>query len=356
MKKIIKNTFYRPLNWLLVSCMLLTGCLHTTPDVYEWRLQSHAVKESIDFEELLVFAENVKTMSAGRLIIKPHASGGLTSGPDIYSAVQQGRVEMGNGWPNWWSGKHPAWALMNAGPFDFMNIDASMMFFFSGPGIELANSMSKKHGIIWRPAWWPGMEFGLLSKEPITGLADLKGKRVRIGPGLPREVLAAASGAYTIPLMANEIKPALDSGDIDAVEWTTSTGAWDLGLQESSKHAIVPAIWQPSVLSDFLINQAAHDALPQDLQAILESAIKSYTLMTTMRSKVKDFESLKKLQKSGIEITKWTDEDINTWREVSQRVLKEYAKKDPISAQIIKEKDAFKKTYNEYYKWFGDYE
>ena len=38
-----------------------------------------------------------------------------------------------------------------------------------------------------------------------------------------------------IPLVPEEIKPSLESGHIDAVEWTTSTGIIDLGLMEVSR-------------------------------------------------------------------------------------------------------------------------
>jgi len=200
------------------------------------------------------------------------------------------------------------------------------------------------------------MEFGLLSKQPVQGLADLDKKRVRIGPGLPSEVLAAAANAYTIPLMTHEIRPALESGDIDAVEWTTASGAWDLGLHDISKHAIVPAIWQPSVLADFLINQQAYQKLPADLQAILESAIKSYTLSTTLSAKVQDFEAFNQLQQQGVSISTWSDRDIDTWRRVSSQIQREYAETDPVSRRIIEEKAAFKQRYNDYYQWFGDYE
>jgi TRAP-type mannitol/chloroaromatic compound transport system substrate-binding protein len=136
-----------------------------------------------------------------------------------------------------------------------MNIDASLMYFIAGEGTKLANELANPEGVIWRAAWWPGMEFGLLSKKPISGIADLKEMKVRIGPGLPSEVLAAATGAYAIPLVPNEIKTSLESNSLDAVEWTTVSGAWNLGLNDIATHAIVPAIWQPSVLADFIINQ-----------------------------------------------------------------------------------------------------
>jgi TRAP-type mannitol/chloroaromatic compound transport system substrate-binding protein len=340
----------------LFALLYLQGCFDRDPQRFQWQLQSHALEKSIDFQELKVFSENIKQMSGNRLQITVHSSGELTSGPDIFNAVKDRRIEMGNGWPNWWSGQNPEWALLNAGPFDFMNIDASMMFFMAGEGTKLANSLSLPEGVMWRPAWWAGMEFGLLSKEPIKGLSDLKKKKVRIGPGLPSEVLSAAAGAFTIPLLPEEIRPALESGVIDAVEWTTTTGAWDLGLNDIARHAIVPAIWQPSVLSDFLINEQAFNELPKDLQLILESAIKNYTLQTTLKAKVADFDSLKKFIDNGVSINVWTGADIEIWRTATNGIMKSYAETSVLSKKIITEKKIFKQRYDEYYEWFGSYE
>lgn len=342
--------------FILTLSLVLSGCYESEPEVIEWKLQSQAVSTSIDFIELREFADNVSRMSGGRLSISVHAGGEIAGGPAIFDAVSDGSIEMGNGWPNWWSGQHPAWAVMNSGPFDFMNIDASMMYFLADEGTVMANRLSEPDGLIWRPAWWPGMEFGLLSREPITSLDDLKGKRVRIGPGLPSEVLAEASGSYTIPLVPEEIEPALRDGSLDAVEWTTAAGAWDLGLQELSPHAIVPAVWQPSVLSDFLINKEAYDALPIDLQAILDTAIKAYTLTTTMKAKKADFEAMRKFLASSTSIAKWTPRDIERWREANDRVLEQYRQKDPFMRELLDSKKRFKQAYDDYYQWFGPYD
>lgn len=335
---------------------ILSACQTEETKIFEWKLQSQAVESSIDFKELLVFAENVKAMSQGRFVIAPYPGGGITNGPDIFSAVGEGRIEMGNGWPNWWSAQHPAWAVMNAGPFDFMNLDASMMFFLAGDGTKMANELAAPSGVVWRPAWWPGMEFGLISRAPIDGVAGLKGKRVRIGPGLPSEVLAEVGGAYTIPLVPSEIRPSLEKGDLDAVEWTTASGVLDLGLQDLSPHAIVPAIWQPSVLSDFLINKTAYEALPPDLRAILETAIKAYTLTTTVKAKRADITAFKKLQTQGTNVRMWSDEDLIKWREASDKVLQRYADENAFNRRLIDAKRAFKQEYMDYYRWFGPYD
>jgi TRAP-type mannitol/chloroaromatic compound transport system substrate-binding protein len=339
---------------ILLLTLTLVSCKQESQ--YQWTIQSQATETSLDFVELVKMTNNIRMMSQGRLDITAHPGGVITGGADIYSAVKDRRVEMGSGWPNWWSGNHPAWAVMNAGPYEFMNLDASMMYFLVGEGTELANELSSGDGIIWRPAWWPGMEFGLLSRTPINGLADLDGKKVRMGPGLPSEVLASASGAAAIPLVPSEIKTALATGDLDAVEWTTTSGAWDLGLGELAKHAIIPAIWQPAVLADFLINEEAYNELPEDLQAILMTAIQSYTLTTTALNKVKDFEALKKFQDSDTNIVRWSPEDLLIWKEESERIRTLYEQRDEFTGKLIRSKDQFKKQYNDYYLYFGSYE
>ena len=341
---------------MMISCLcsLLVGC-QQDPKI-EWHLQSYAAPTSVEFQELERMATNIRLMSRERLVIHPHPGGEITGGADIYTAVKERRVDMGNGWPNWWSRNHPGWAVMNAGPYEFMNIDASLLFFMSGKGSELANELANPDGVLWRPAWWAGMEFGLLSREKISGLADLKGKVVRIGPGLPSEVLVQASGAAAIPLVPAEIRPALESGDIDAVEWTTTAGAWDLGMADIAQHAIVPAIWQPAVLSDFLINQQAFDELPADLQILLMTALESYTLTTTAKAKSQDISAYQRFIQQGTQFSTWSQQDLDTWKASSEKVYSRYRLKGDFTRRLIDAKTQFKQEYDRYYEVFGAYD
>ncbi|MDQ8203278.1 TRAP transporter substrate-binding protein DctP [Pelagicoccus sp. SDUM812003] len=340
-----------------LALLAMTACGPTgQPETVSWRLQTHSYRGSVDFAALQTFAENVARMSEGRFTISIHEGGELANGPDIFRAVSDGRIEMGNGWPNWWSGQHPAWAVMNAGPFDFMNLDASMMFFFEGKGTELANELSLPLGVIWRPAWWSGMEFGLLSKTPIYGLDDLEGKRMRFGPGLPSEVMAEASGAYTIPLVPQEILPALRDGSIEMVEWANPSGVLDLGIHEECRYALIPAIWQPSVLSDFLINEEAYGRLSPDLQQILESAMRDFSLKATLESKLSDFAAIESMKEMGMELNVWSDSDIQRWRRANDTIVERYRREDEFSKRLIDAKQAFKARYDSYYEFYQAYE
>ncbi len=345
----LKNYFF-----LFLIMNLYIGC--TQDKKVHWKLQSQASETSIDYQELISFSENIKKMTNGKFVIDIYYGGQISNGGNIFESVRNGEVDMGNGWPNWWSAQHPSWAVMNAGPFDFMNIDASMIFFLAGEGMGHANKLAKDKGLIWRPAWWPGMEFGLISPKPIRGLQDLKGKKVRIGPGLPSEVLSLAANSFSIPLVPSEIRASLKSGAIDAVEWTTANGILDLGLDDIAKNAIVPAVWQPSVLSDFLINQKSYNDLPENYKTILEVAIQSYTLMTTIKAKKKDIESLEVLKDRGVVFNKWSKADIEKWRVSADKIYAEYKKQDEFSEKLINSKQKFKRDYNKYYELFQSYE
>lgn len=347
----------------VISCisiliLFLSGCnqQNNEAQTHHWLLQSQATSTSTSYLEIEKLAQNIALMSGGRLIITPHPAGELAQGSGIFTAVSENKVQMGNGWPNWWSAQHPAWSVMNAAPFGFMNIDASMMFFYEKEGIELANELTSTKGVIWRPAWWAGMEFGLVSKEPVLSLDDLDGKKIRMGPGLPSEILAAASKSLAIPLVPEEIVPSFKAGNIDGFEWTTSSGVIEMEVDGKGLHGTVPAIWQPSVLADFLINQQAYDALTPDIQAILETAIKSYALTTTMKVKVGDIRALQLLKKNGMKLHQWSDADIDRWRIATNKLFLQYKKDDVFSKHLIEKRELFKNEYDEYYELFGSYE
>ncbi|GAA3928027.1 TRAP transporter substrate-binding protein DctP [Litoribacillus peritrichatus] len=323
---------------------------------FEWKVQSQAPEQTPDYQTLITFTEKVKVMSQGRLIITPYPEGVITKGAAIYRGVKDGTTEMALGWPNWWLKENTGWAAIQSGPYDFMNIDASMLYFFEGEGMELANKLSQPEGIIWRPAWWAGMEFGILSNTKIEGLKDLHGKKIRIGPGIPADTLIEASGAFATPVTPEEIIPLAGSGLLDGVEWTVPGATLKMGFAKAYPYLIAPAVWQPSVLADFLINKTAYDALPPDLQAILESAMKDYTLTTTLKSKNIDISAFRNFVQEGHDISTWSKEDLNAWKLASDKIYKRYRDESEAFNEIYESKMRYKAHYDDYYTTFGAYD
>jgi TRAP-type C4-dicarboxylate transport system substrate-binding protein len=63
--------------------------------------------------------------------------------------------------------------------------------------------------------WIPTFTFGLISREPITRLEDLRGRKIRaFGPNLPR--ILTAAGATPLSVAVGEVYTSLQTGVIDA--------------------------------------------------------------------------------------------------------------------------------------------
>ena len=329
-----------------------------------WYLQSQAPAINPDFKAVQEFAKNIEVMTNGRLVIKTIAGDSqnrLSKGAGIYSAVKYNKVQMAVGWPNWWHTVNPAWNALQSGPYGFMNLDASMMWFFVGKGTEFANELSSNDGIIWRPAWWAGMELGLITQRNIRSLKDLSKKVVRIGPGIPNETLIrAAPGIQTVTIPSADIQKAFDSGRIHGIEWTVPSATIKMGFhrleKDKANHIIVPAVWQPSVLGDFLINMEAFNKLTPDIQAILETAMKAFALTTTLRGKVEDMEAMEQFQQEGVTISQWSDEDLAQWKKQAEVVYSKHQNQSEQFKRFFKDKIEFKRKYTEYYKTHGSYE
>ena len=74
----------------LITLALLGACLQACTEevrIYHWKLQSHAVAEANDYQELIKFTENVRVMSGGRLDIKPYSGGVEALSTDRKSVV-----------------------------------------------------------------------------------------------------------------------------------------------------------------------------------------------------------------------------------------------------------------------------
>jgi TRAP-type C4-dicarboxylate transport system substrate-binding protein len=125
-------------------------------------------------------------------------------------------------------------------------------------------------------------------KRPLAGLADLAGRRVRISSATQADFVGALGG---IPVMTGfaEIMAHMKSGDIECAI-TGSMSGNTLGLHEVSTHVhTLPVTWG---LSIFGANQAAWNALPPDLKALLRRELPKLEAAIWMESERETAEGL----------------------------------------------------------------
>ena len=298
------------------------------------------------------WSEDLEEITQGRLRIKPYPGGAIVGMLDEYDAVSTGTIEMAVGSSNFWAGKNPGWALMSDIPFGTGTVEPEeelMMWFFFDDGIRIANEMANPDGILWRPAFFNGMQTGWWSREPIRTLEDMKGKKMRIGGGPHMEVLKR-HGVATVAMGGGETYEALERGVIDMAEWFTPGADLPMKFHEVVDYLLVPQWAQPNGPLDFLINMNAYNELPAELQATLEMAMREYCARATFECKYNNIQALKEFENLGITIFRLPEEDMATLRQDSREVVEEWAAETPLRQEIWESR----KKFAEDYEWYQE--
>ena len=199
-----------------------------------WRLAS-SFPPSADLLHgaALRIGARVEAMTAGNFTIRTYAAGELLPSLQVMDGVMQGTVQCGLSPGYFYIGKHPALAFDTAIPFG-LNTRQQVSWLHHGGGLDLVNSVYADFGVRSIIAIASPAQMGGWFREPIGGLADLAGLRMRI-PGLGGEIMSRLG--VTVQVLAGaEIYPALERGAIDATEWVGPYDDEKLGLHQIAKH------------------------------------------------------------------------------------------------------------------------
>ncbi len=189
---------------------------------------------------------------------------------------------------------------------------------------------------------------GWFNRE-INGLDDLKGLKMRI-PGLGGEVLKRAGGT-PVNLPGAELFTALQTGSIDATEWVGPYNDVAFGLHRAraAKYYYYPGWQEPGPVLECIVNRAAFDSLPADLQAIVEIACSAVNDQMEAEFTARNAASLAQLRAEGdIEIRPFPNEVLSELRKLSEQVLADIATEDPVVARVAESFRAYRDTVNDW--------
>jgi TRAP-type mannitol/chloroaromatic compound transport system substrate-binding protein len=213
-------------------------------------------------------ARRITQASGGRLTVTVHAAGTLVPPFEVFDAVSRGTAEMGHSAAYYWIDKMPSAAFFCAVPFG-MTAQEMNAWLAHGGGLALWRELYAPAGVVPFAAGNTGMQMAGWFNREIRSLGDLAGLKMRI-PGLGGEVLARL-GVTTVNLPGADLVDALKSGAIDATEWVGPHNDLAFGLQRVARFCYYPGWQEPGSTLECLVNRAALDALPADLQALVET-------------------------------------------------------------------------------------
>jgi len=291
---------------------------------------------------VLRLAKFIEDASGGRLRIKVYAAGELVPPFEVFDTVSRGTVEIGHGAAYYWKGKAEAAQFFTALPFG-MNALEMNGWLYNGGGLELYRELYAGFNLVPFPAGNTGVQMGGWFNKEINSLADLNGLKMRI-PGWGGEVLKRAGGT-PVNLPGAEIFTALQTGSIDATEWIGPYNDVAFGLHKAARYYYYPGWQEPGPVLECIVNQQAFEALPKDLQTIVELACSATNDQMTAEFIARNAMSLEQLKAEGkVELRRFPDDVLRQLRELTREVVDELVARDPVAARIYESYMKFRDT------------
>jgi len=294
------------------------------------------------------FADKVKEMSNGRLIIEMNAGGSIVPVFSEQEAVHRGAIDLTCTTPNYIRGKFPECVLIGSSMFLFKEQEF-MAWLEYGGGYDFWQEMydRKNYKVKVLPAYcyYGGETLGWYRK-PVRDLEDFNGIKYRTCGEWGEVVERLGGSVVTIP--GGELYTALERGTLDAVEMSHPSLDRGLGLYEICKYNLYPGIHQYSGPMETLVNPKKWAELPEDLKAIVKAALHSSTVRSITKTIIEDAEAVEFFKTKGVEIIKLSPEVLDKLRKITFEVLDEHAAKDPFYNKILQSKRNFHAKWQKY--------
>ena len=277
-------------------------------------------------------ARYIGEMSGGRLTVQVYGAGELVPAFEVFDAVEQGVAQMGHSASYYWKGKSPTFQFFSALPFG-MTASEMSGWLYKGGGLELWEEAYRPFGLLPMPVGDTFVQMGGWFRRELRSVEDLQGLRMRI-PGLGGEVLRRAGGT-PVNIPGGELLVAMQTGNIDAVEWV---GPWNdlaFGLHRVADYYYYPGWQEPCVVTEGTVNRAAYERLPEDLQAIVRVAAQAARLDMQAEYMAHNGDSLAALLgEHGVQLRPYPAEILAELRRHALEVAEEVAATDDFSRRV----------------------
>lgn len=271
------------------------------------------------------FVESLKATSNGSLKFKIVEAGGRVPSADLLDAVVGGELDAAFTWSGHAAAKLSALNLFASVPFG-PSVEEYVAWMIDGGGDALHRELYDRLGVHAMMCGVMGPEAGGWFRSEITGVADLKGMRVRF-TGLAAEVLQRF-GAEIVSVPAGEVYHKLAQGKLDGAEFSMPSVDRALGLEKLGMLYYFPGWHQPASIIDFYMRKDRWEALSREQRAQIAMACQSTVLFTMARAPAEQARALAYFRKQGISLRFWAPSTLESFRETVADVMREHAEKD----------------------------
>ncbi len=324
---------------ILISLIYLNSA--TAAATYKWRIaETWPANFPIFGDAVESMIRHAKDLSNGRLVITSETKEVHKKPLGIFDMVRDGEYEMGHSASYYWKEQDINTLFFSTIPFGMIAVE-QYGWFYHGGGLELMQEVYGQHGLLSFPGGNTGQNMGGWFRKEIKSVADLKGLKMRI-PGLAGDVMQKL-GVEVQNIPPSDLYTALESGQIDALEWVGPSLDLSMGF-----HKIAPYYYtgwhEPASELQFMVNQEAFDSLPPDLQKVLIASMRLAAYDSYIQMYDSSMTNLKKMRSEypDIKIRSLTSKVMRALsRETALRIEAITANGDTLTKKIVKSMNSY---------------
>ncbi|WP_099826971.1 TRAP transporter substrate-binding protein [Oceaniglobus indicus] len=304
---------------LAATTLVATGAFAETTTL---RIQSHYNPEQTSGKLAQEFVDKIELMSNGEIEIEMFFSSSVVKTVETFDAAATGILDCDFTGGAYQTGKNSAFQFVGDIMGGYATPYQQLSWLYYGGGMEAAQELYNEYNM-QLVGWWIYGQESLASKKPITKVADLENWKFRSPPGMETKIFEKL-GAKPIVMDFTEVFTALETGIIDATDYSGLANNKSIGLYDLVKYANYPGFH--SMPSDHLAcNKDKWDSMPEHHRAIISTAMESLALRTALTFEKLNAEAAAELREEGVTVSAWAEEDMAEFRAAAQATWPEFA-------------------------------
>lgn len=313
----------------------------TSDQKHRWKMVLPWSKGLLFYDMAVHFCDTVRLASGGRLDIKAYSAGELVPAMEVFDAVSKGSFDAGHDWPGYWKGKNEAFTAFGSVPY---GLDAELynIWLYERGGLEEMQALYGQYNLVALPGGQAGQEMGLNSSKKATKMEDFKGMKVRTW-GWYLDILNDL-GASGVATPGGEVYLSLQTGVLDAAEFSSPAVNWPMGFDEVTKYIIQPGVHQPACQFAFFFNKQSYDKLGEDLKWIIDAAAKETQLWSYSWLNNLNAEAIRRFEEKS-EIVMMDESAIIDFAKTTQAYLEKVKERCPDCKRLLESQEALKRDF-----------
>ena len=276
-------------------------------------------------------ADQLRAVSGGNIDLQVAEPGAVVPALSIFENVSTGAIDAGYSFMGYEIGQVPASALFGATPFGLESTDFIAWMNFHG-GRELLNETFAPYNVYPIPCGTISPEGAGWFRTEIAGSEGFNGLKFRAA-GVGGEIMSEYGMSVTM-LPGGELYQALETGVLDATEFSLPTVDEQLGFHQVAKHYYLPGWHQPSTNQFLYVNLDVWNGLEDQTKNTIELACMAGNAMAIAKAEALQGAALKRLEEQGVTLHRYDDAMLKDFYAASKAVLDRRSAEDEMFGKV----------------------